>query len=69
MPMVVSDFVWRRWKRLSDLNDRGKQIFPRDIKTIAGSGLSIKLLSASTAFCDKTGFCINWRFLSVGTPA
>ena len=23
------------------------------------SGLSIKLLSASTAFCDKTGICIG----------
>ena len=38
---------------LSDLNDREKQIFPRDIKTISGSGISIKMLSASTAFCDK----------------
>ena len=26
---------------------------------IAGSGISIKLLSASTAFCDKTGICIG----------
>ena len=25
----------------------------------AGSGVSIKMLSASTAFCDKTGICIG----------
>ena len=33
-------------------------MFP-SLYEIAGSGLSIKLLSASTAFCDKTGICIG----------
>jgi hypothetical protein len=33
-------------------------MFP-SLYEIAGSGLSVKLLSASTAFCDKTGICIG----------